>query len=194
MLPTSEFPILRLTYKWDVFTARWCVQPPKCAFMDFWEFPWHETTCCLNTAFQCMFGLDDQQSLSQALLVSNASNICRLSHLFTRAPTKLMWSCAAACQMPYVVSTWWGIIPLWQMCCKHLNEIFGYRWTERDGPVSWPPRSPDLSSMDCFLWCTLKNVCKQHPWIPKWIWLQESSVMLRILKKIQVYLSESCNP
>ena len=33
---------------------------------------------------------------------------------------------------------------------EHLNEVFGHRWIGRRGPVSWQPRSLDLSSMDFF--------------------------------------------
>jgi hypothetical protein len=41
---------------------------------------------------------------------------------------------------------------------NHLNLTFPGRWIGRGGPVSWCPRSPDLSSLDFFLWGYLKNV------------------------------------
>lgn len=41
---------------------------------------------------------------------------------------------------------------------NHLNEAFGRRWIGRDGPTRWPPRSPDLTSSDFFLWGYLKDV------------------------------------
>ncbi|KOC70312.1 hypothetical protein WH47_02815 [Habropoda laboriosa] len=39
-----------------------------------------------------------------------------------------------------------------------LNENFQNKWIGRGGPVSWPPRSPDFSSCDFFLWGYLKQI------------------------------------
>jgi hypothetical protein len=39
-----------------------------------------------------------------------------------------------------------------------LNERFPHGWIGRGGPVSWPPRSPDLTSPDFFLWGHLKTL------------------------------------
>jgi transposase len=39
-----------------------------------------------------------------------------------------------------------------------LDELFPNRWIGRRGPVEWPPRSPDLSPLDFFLWGHLKSV------------------------------------
>jgi hypothetical protein len=33
-----------------------------------------------------------------------------------------------------------------------LNNHLGNRWTGWHGPVHWPPRSPDLSILDFFVW------------------------------------------
>jgi hypothetical protein len=33
-----------------------------------------------------------------------------------------------------------------------LDEKFNDRWIGRGGPISWAPRSPDLSPLDFFLW------------------------------------------
>lgn len=38
-----------------------------------------------------------------------------------------------------------------------LNENFGGRWIGRRGPIEWPPRSPDLSPCDFFLWGVMKD-------------------------------------
>jgi hypothetical protein len=35
---------------------------------------------------------------------------------------------------------------------QHLNQTFGEQWIGRGGPVSWPARSPDLNSLDFWLW------------------------------------------
>jgi len=39
----------------------------------------------------------------------------------------------------------------------YLDETYPGRWIGRGGPVSWPPRSPDLTSLDYFLWGYLKS-------------------------------------
>ncbi|CAL1261701.1 unnamed protein product, partial [Larinioides sclopetarius] len=41
---------------------------------------------------------------------------------------------------------------------SHLNRSYPHRWIERGGPVLWPPRSPDLSSLGFFLWGAIKSV------------------------------------
>ena len=35
---------------------------------------------------------------------------------------------------------------------EYLNESFPNCWLGRDGPVAWPPRSPDLTPLDYYLW------------------------------------------
>lgn len=40
---------------------------------------------------------------------------------------------------------------------NYLNEIFPNRWIGRNGPIRWPPRSPDLTPLDFFLWGYLKD-------------------------------------
>jgi len=41
---------------------------------------------------------------------------------------------------------------------EYLNESFPNRWLGRGGPVAWPPRSPDLSSVDYYLWGHMKTL------------------------------------
>ena len=38
-----------------------------------------------------------------------------------------------------------------------VNEIFDEKRIGRGGPVAWPPRPPDLSSPDYFLWGFVKE-------------------------------------
>lgn len=40
---------------------------------------------------------------------------------------------------------------------QFLNNKYGQRLISTNGPVQWPPRSPDLTPLDFFLWGTLKN-------------------------------------
>lgn len=44
-----------------------------------------------------------------------------------------------------------------------LNETFPERWIGRGGPIHWPARSPDLTSMDFFLWGYIKSVTYRTP-------------------------------
>ncbi len=38
-----------------------------------------------------------------------------------------------------------------------LGENFDGRWIGRGGPISWAPRSPDLTPLDFFLWGFIKT-------------------------------------
>ena len=38
-----------------------------------------------------------------------------------------------------------------------LDNIFRGRWIGRGGPIAWPPRSPDLTPLDFFLWGYVKD-------------------------------------
>jgi hypothetical protein len=40
---------------------------------------------------------------------------------------------------------------------QFLNNTFPDRWIGRRGPTEWPPRSPDLTPLDFFLWGWLKS-------------------------------------
>lgn len=40
----------------------------------------------------------------------------------------------------------------------YLNTTYGHRWVGRNGPVKWPPRSPDLTPLDYFLWGWMKSL------------------------------------
>lgn len=46
---------------------------------------------------------------------------------------------------------------------EHLNATFGGRWIGRGGPVAWPPRSPDLTPLDFFLWGHMKALVYETP-------------------------------
>ena len=38
-----------------------------------------------------------------------------------------------------------------------LNQHYTNRWIGGEGPVNWPPRSPDLTPLDYILWGHLKS-------------------------------------
>ena len=43
-----------------------------------------------------------------------------------------------------------------------LNRYFPQKWLGRCGPIQWPPRSPDLTACDYFLWGFLKEKVYKH--------------------------------
>lgn len=46
---------------------------------------------------------------------------------------------------------------------EFLNQTFEQRWIGRGGPTRWPPRSPDLTPIDFFLWGTMKQLVYSTP-------------------------------
>ena len=40
---------------------------------------------------------------------------------------------------------------------EFLDVTFPNKWIGRRGPIKWPPRSPDITSLDFFLWGYLKS-------------------------------------
>ncbi|KAJ8960170.1 hypothetical protein NQ318_003892 [Aromia moschata] len=44
-----------------------------------------------------------------------------------------------------------------------LNSKFNEHWIGRDGPILWPPRSPDLTILDFYLWERLKQIVYREP-------------------------------
>ena len=52
-----------------------------------------------------------------------------------------------------------GAPPHWRLRVRQfLNETFSDRWIGRDGPISWPSRSPDITPLDFFLWLYVKDI------------------------------------
>ena len=46
---------------------------------------------------------------------------------------------------------------------EFLTEFFGRKIIAIDHPIEWPPRSPDLTPCDFFLWGYLKAKCTIQP-------------------------------
>ena len=54
---------------------------------------------------------------------------------------------------PRVVFQQDGAPPHWGLIVRDfLNETFPNRWIGRNCPTPWPPRSPDITPLDFFLW------------------------------------------
>ena len=41
---------------------------------------------------------------------------------------------------------------------EYLHASFPNRWLGRLGPVAWPPRSPDLTPLDYYIWGHMKTL------------------------------------
>ncbi|EFN71217.1 hypothetical protein EAG_05969, partial [Camponotus floridanus] len=46
---------------------------------------------------------------------------------------------------------------------NYLDQRFNERWIGRGSPIAWPPRSPDLSLLDFFLWGHIKTLIYETP-------------------------------
>jgi len=46
---------------------------------------------------------------------------------------------------------------------EYLNQTFGHKWMGKYGPIQWPPRSLDVTSLDYFLRGYLKTVVYANP-------------------------------
>jgi hypothetical protein len=44
-----------------------------------------------------------------------------------------------------------------------LNNTYHDRWIGKGGPTAWPPRSPDLNSLDSYLWGHLNTLVYAAP-------------------------------
>ena len=57
-----------------------------------------------------------------------------------------------------------GAPPHWGLDIRRfLDAAFTDSWIGRDGPTPWPPRPPDITPLDFFLWGgLLRTKCFQH--------------------------------
>lgn len=46
---------------------------------------------------------------------------------------------------------------------EHVTAVFPQKWIGRGGPIAWPARSPDLTSLDFFLWGFVKSAVYKTP-------------------------------
>ena len=59
---------------------------------------------------------------------------------------------------PWILFQQDGAPPHWGLIVRtFLDEIFPDRWIGRDSPTQWPPRSPDITPLDYFLWGHVKG-------------------------------------
>jgi hypothetical protein len=47
--------------------------------------------------------------------------------------------------------------------CQYLDETLANRWIGRGGPITWPPRSPDLAPLNFFLWGYMLSLVYDTP-------------------------------
>jgi len=54
---------------------------------------------------------------------------------------------------PWIIFQQYGAPPHWGWDVRRfLVATFPNRWIGRDGPIPWPPRSPDITPLDFILW------------------------------------------
>ncbi|KFM67718.1 hypothetical protein X975_00548, partial [Stegodyphus mimosarum] len=59
---------------------------------------------------------------------------------------------------PHVFLQQDGAPPHWGTIIRSsLNDHFTGRWIGQGGPIPWPPRSPDITPLDFFLWGFAKD-------------------------------------
>lgn len=47
----------------------------------------------------------------------------------------------------------------WKLIVReYLNNVFPNSWIGRDGPIQWPPRSPDITPLDFYVWGRAKEL------------------------------------
>lgn len=49
-----------------------------------------------------------------------------------------------------------------------LHETFSNRWIGRESPIPWPPRLPDITPLDFFLWEYVKDIVYQQQFLILW--------------------------
>ena len=77
--------------------------------------------------------------------------------------------------------------PHWTIIVREqLNHIFNDRWCGRDGPITWPPNSPDLTASDFFVWGYVKFTQKEYR-----IWLTYEG---RVQRPFSKSLQKCCVP
>jgi hypothetical protein len=72
----------------------------------------------------------------------------------------------------------------------YLNERFPGRWIGRNSTLNWPPRSPDLSLIDCHVWCSMIAWCmKARGKLFRRIsdWAQDTLISLQFSIRLQVH-------
>ncbi|EZA50187.1 hypothetical protein X777_11515 [Ooceraea biroi] len=56
-----------------------------------------------------------------------------------------------------------GASPYYEIIVRdYLDQEYNDRWIGRRGPVAWPPRFPDMTPPDFFLWGYIKNVVYEY--------------------------------
>ena len=64
---------------------------------------------------------------------------------------------------PWIIFQQDGAPPHWGSHVRpFLDATFPNRWIGRDGPISWPPRSPDITPLTSFYGGMLRTKCFRH--------------------------------
>ena len=86
------------------------------------------------------------------------SAITSLVHISAKRTASINGRRTLACSHEHIDATRRCTTPRYALCAKQvMNEIFDEKWIGRGSPVACPPRSPDLTSPDYFLWGFVKE-------------------------------------
>ena len=86
-------------------------------------------------------------------------------HSQSLPPWQQQWTWSGFCMLKWLTCIWYT--GLWMEMSpahfsiavrNHLRATFGNRRIGRSDPVAWPPRSPDLTGLDFFLWGHMKQL------------------------------------
>jgi hypothetical protein len=62
---------------------------------------------------------------------------------------------------------------------EYLNEQFPDRWIGPGGPQNWPPRSPDITPLDFYVWGFMKNIVfERKVYVIEFSMLQDAVMVL----------------
>ncbi|EFN75823.1 hypothetical protein EAI_15490, partial [Harpegnathos saltator] len=96
-------------------------------------------------------GMIDRMLISPVILQNRMTGQGYLDFLQNTLPQQLEDICLATRRTMYFQHD--GASPHnTHLVREHLNAVFPHHWIGRGGTVQWPPRSPDLTSLDFCLW------------------------------------------
>ena len=112
------------------------------------------------------------RSLCKRRIISKQSRLLSVNKCWCVCFRQIRCSCVLRVFDSYVTQLLEGILESFRLKMpphnsatvrEYLNEAFKNRWIGRGGSIAWPPRSPDLTSLDFFLWGYLKSVVYETP-------------------------------
>lgn len=124
----------------------WAVENPKFVKERGFQFQFGFNVFCLLMDNKFSYCIYEENLNSDKYLDILRTTV---SEFLDRLPLQLIMSC------------WYQLDGAPAHCTngvsQELNGMFEDRWIRRLGPWDWPPRSPDLTPLDSYLWGTMKE-------------------------------------